>query len=174
MLNIVVVPKLARSNAVARTMSNTTSAPENMEVDESARPPTTSSVVEELFKSIPFRLKDCKTFYVDVGSNIGVQVRKLFEPELYHPNPVENLFYEKYGPVQERRHGVCAIGVEPNPTNHIRLGKIQQAYNRQGWRTFFLQAGVWDNEEGLSFQCKGGQVEASRTRDISGVIDFWS
>lgn len=34
--------------------------------------------------------------YLDVGSNIGVQVRKLFEPELYHAKQMITLFDELF------------------------------------------------------------------------------
>ena len=34
--------------------------------------------------------------YLDVGSNIGVQVRKLFEPELYHAKEMITLFDELF------------------------------------------------------------------------------
>lgn len=34
----------------------------------------------------------CSMVYIDMGTNIGHQIRKLYEPELYPGNPTEALF----------------------------------------------------------------------------------
>ena len=36
---------------------------------------------------LPFDLRTCSKLYLDVGSNIGVQVRKLYEPHKYPMTP---------------------------------------------------------------------------------------
>ena len=62
-------------------------------------------------------LDGCYHVYLDVGSNIGVQVRKLFEPHLYPKAKVQTIFDHFFGPIELRSESVCAIGFEPNP-NH--------------------------------------------------------
>ena len=70
----------------------------------------------------------CYHVYLDVGSNIGVQIRKLFEPEKYPNAPVNAIFNSNFGKVEERRkiygeqgNVVCAVGFEPNShhTKHL-------------------------------------------------------
>ena len=65
-------------------------------------------------------LDGCYHIYLDVGSNIGVQVRKLFEPERYHGAPVHEIFTSQFGSPAKRRMSLnggnylCAVGFEPN------------------------------------------------------------
>ena len=120
---------------------------------------TTSGVASSLLAELPFALSECRYLYLDVGSNIGVQVRKFFEPEQYPESPILPLYNEVFGfDIEERRRLGCAIGVEPNPESHIVLNKIETAYRKVGWRAHFLLAGVWDESiaEGLRFSCPKG------------------
>ena len=62
-------------------------------------------------------LDGCYHVYLDVGSNIGVQIRKLFEPEKYPDAYVHSIFNSQFGPIDARRKAsleegrvVCAIG----------------------------------------------------------------
>lgn len=90
-------------------------------------------------------LDGCQRVYLDVGSNVGIQVRKLFEPELYPDADVLPVFDSRFGPPEERKRdpGLCAVGFEPNPRNEARLLELQAAYRKQGWRVkFFTQTAV--------------------------------
>jgi hypothetical protein len=71
-----------------------------------------------------------------VGSNVGIQIRKLFEPELYPEADVLPIFDSRFGPPEERKRnrGLCAVGFEPNPRNEARLLELPAAYRKQGWR----------------------------------------
>ncbi len=86
----------------------------------------------------PFKTSDltkrCEYIYFDVGSHIGVQVRKLFQPERY-PEALVKPIFEKYFPAD--KSNVCAIGFEPNPVHRGVLDKIESFYNGRGWRTIF-------------------------------------
>ena len=63
-------------------------------------------------------LDGCRYVYLDVGTNIGVQIRKLFEPDLYPNATVHQLFNKYFGDINERTaHGICAVGFEPNPSH---------------------------------------------------------
>jgi hypothetical protein len=56
-------------------------------------------------------LDGCYHIYLDVGSNIGIQVRKLLEPKLYPDSPIFPLFDKYFGPLDENRANlVCAVG----------------------------------------------------------------
>ena len=45
----------------------------------------------------PNFLNGCRHVYLDVGSNVGVQVRKLFQPELYDKAPIIPAFRTNFG-----------------------------------------------------------------------------
>ena len=92
----------------------------------------------------------CCHVFLDVGSNIGVQVRKLFEPQLY-PRAKETLsiFDELFGTA--RRRDVCALGLEGNARHRARLLEVEEVYSRQGWRTKFLVPTAAAASDGWTF-----------------------
>jgi hypothetical protein len=95
----------------------------------------------------------CANVYVDFGSNVGIQVRKLFEPELFPGAPVLPFFDKHLGDVELRRRETCAIGFEINPALTPRLIELQTAYAAQGWRTLFLtETGVGFNDTTMTFR----------------------
>ena len=76
--------------------------------------------------------------YFDIGANIGVHVRKLFEPEKYPNSPYVPIFDDVFGDVEFRRRHTCAIGFELNPVHSEHLTNLQHCYNSKGWRTHFF------------------------------------
>ena len=61
-------------------------------------------------------LDGCLHVYLDLGTNTGVQIRKLFEPHKFPAADVLPIFDKYFGPVEERDSStVCAVGFEPNP-----------------------------------------------------------
>ena len=85
-------------------------------------------------------LDGCYHIYLDVGSNIGIQVRKLFEPGLYPNASVLEVFDTYFGPIDskgQRQDTVCAVGFEPNPHHTLALKSIEEAHRACGWRTTF-------------------------------------
>jgi len=46
-------------------------------------------------------LDGCYHVYLDVGSNIGVQIRKLFEPEKYPKGGIHSIFDKYFGTPKE-------------------------------------------------------------------------
>lgn len=82
------------------------------------------------------RLGDgCDHVYLDMGTNVGLQIRKLYEPDLYPNNPTENIFLKYFG---RFRSGVCAFGFEANPIHTDRLHKLQRAYRELGLRVYIF------------------------------------
>ena len=51
-----------------------------------------NSAIDALFKG-----SGCDSVYLDVGTNIGVQLRKLYEPHKYPGAPVLRIFDEVFG-----------------------------------------------------------------------------
>jgi FkbM family methyltransferase len=95
-------------------------------------------------------LDGCWDVYLDLGTNVGVQIRKVYEPQLF-PNAMVLPFFDAFfGDPGLRRASVCSVGFEPNPRLAPRLQAIEAAYNAHGWRTrMFTRTGVSD-EDGWS------------------------
>jgi len=105
-----------------------------------------------------FSFFHCRHVYLDVGSNIGVQVRKLFEPHKYLDTPDRDyrhvrrgaagmkvhlvrtlrVWDEHFGPAP--RCNVCAIGLEPNPSHRARLQEVQRRLRAAGAGVLFFEA----------------------------------
>ena len=75
----------------------------------------------------------CRFAYLDLGSNMGVQIRKLYEPWLY-PNAKLLAYYDRlFGKITKgyRREDVCAFGFEANPKHIKRLRYIESANRKK-------------------------------------------
>jgi len=98
-------------------------------------------------------LQACTKIYLDMGSNMGVQVRKLFEPEHYPGAEVLPIFDRFFGLPAERRRpsnesGLCAVGFEASPQWVGRLQRVEKAYkDAKGWSaSFVVPAAVSDRD----------------------------
>ena len=96
------------------------------------------AAVDELFRS--YR---CRSVYLDVGSNIGVQIRKLYEPEKYPAAPALRIFDDVFG---RDRCDVCTIGIEPNPHHTARLTDLERRYRATGVPVLVLHAAASNAE----------------------------
>lgn len=93
----------------------------------------------------------CYHIFLDVGANIGVHSRFLFEPFLY-PNAKDaiNLFNEQFGNSRDNRD-FCTFAFEPNPAHISKHQATVRAYNAQGWRHHALNVGVSDEDGTMTF-----------------------
>ena len=91
-------------------------------------------------------LDGCWDVYVDVGSNIGIQIRKLFEPEAFRDAPVQATFSRYFGASAERRRSVCAVGFEPNPRHAPALDELERRYSALGWRVSIVRGAASDGD----------------------------
>jgi cell division protein FtsL len=108
--------------------------------------------IEEASKTAGF--SHCRQVYLDVGSNIGVQVRKLFEPSRYPHAEVLPLFDQYFG-VRRQSQQLCAIGVELNPSHTARLRALEEHYRHKcNYSVHFLTETAAANH--------------------NGTVDFWS
>ena len=103
-------------------------------------------------------LDGCYHVYLDVGTNIGVQIRKLFEPEKY-PRALQlhRIFNSMFGDIPKRlkstsdgEHIVCAVGFEPNPHHTRYLKQIESSYQKCGWNVKIMTETAVSDEEGTS------------------------
>jgi hypothetical protein len=97
----------------------------------------------------------CQHFYWDMGTNIGIQLRKLYEPQLYPNAPVLPFFSRLFGPENptgKTRENVCAIGFEPGHVHVPRLLALQDSYQKAGYPLIILTStAVWNENGNLTF-----------------------
>lgn len=104
----------------------------------------------------PAWLKSCKKIFVDVGCNIGVNVRKLYEPKKYLGAKLLPYFQRHFGEPAWRRSpanhsGLCALGFEPNHDHKDRLAAIEKSYLANGWHVHFYPYAAWSSEGHMAF-----------------------
>jgi len=91
------------------------------------------------------RLGDgCYHVFLDVGANIGVHGRFLYEPDKYRNSPYSvPLFDREFG---SNRHGqdFCVFEFEANSKHWPRLREIAKSYSNQNWRYHVIEAAVSD------------------------------
>jgi FkbM family methyltransferase len=102
----------------------------------------------------PDWLQNCKSIYVDVGSNVGVSVRKLFEPERYPSALLRDRFSKFFGDARAEpfeKTGLCALALEPDPEHFAQLDQLQQDYFNKGWRVHFYPFAAWSSDGYMLF-----------------------
>lgn len=100
----------------------------------------------------PSWLASCDSIFLDLGTNIGVQIRKLFEPSKYSGAKILSIFDGLFGQPSTRPSRVCALGMEPNPLHQPRLQALEAAYNARGFRTRIYPFAAWTEEGTMTFQ----------------------
>jgi len=59
-------------------------------------------------------LDGCTHVYIDIGSSKGLQIRKLFQPQLFQGDSALPVFQRYFGPPEKRKPGhICAVGFYP-------------------------------------------------------------
>ena len=102
----------------------------------------------DIYNNIPKWLPHCEKIFLDLGANIGVTVKKLFEPENYPKNPTNHFFKTTFNhqwllkTMQVFPKKLCALGFEPNPKHHARLKKLEDAYSEKNWNVHFFPEAV--------------------------------
>jgi hypothetical protein len=99
-------------------------------------------------------LDGCGYVYIDLGTNIGVQIRKLYEPHLYPDAPVLPLFKQIFG---NHTNEVCSVGFEANPLHDNYLKEFESYCLRRNWRVkIFTSTAVSISERNLTFYTEPG------------------
>ena len=93
-------------------------------------------------------LRGCRFIYVDLGSNIGLQLKKLYEPAVCPTAPVQRIFSHHF--LQGRR-GVCSLAVEPNPDHAHKLRGLCERYSTNGSHVQVLEAAAAATEGTANF-----------------------
>lgn len=113
---------------------------------------TTSTSLESVVR----RLDGCYHVFLDLGANIGVHARFLFEPQKYQIK--RNTSFHPYLEVMDAVFGAdrdlnstCAVEFEPNPRHRSRHLALQEAYLSQGWRYIYAPFGVGNASGSIAF-----------------------
>eukprot|EP01103_Thecamoeba_quadrilineata_P008395 TRINITY_DN18140_c0_g1_i1.p1 TRINITY_DN18140_c0_g1~~TRINITY_DN18140_c0_g1_i1.p1 ORF type:complete len:284 (-),score=25.20 TRINITY_DN18140_c0_g1_i1:138-989(-) len=87
----------------------------------------------------------CSMIYLDLGTNIGIQIRKVYEPELYINSLILPYFDTFFGRDLEVRRAVCSFGFEPNPGHTPYLKYTEESYKKLGYNVkIFTETAVGD------------------------------
>ena len=93
----------------------------------------------------------CHHVFIDVGANIGMHSRFLFEPDQYPLSPFNKRVFNRYFGAHRDLRSTCAISFEPNPRHAARHKKLEAAYARRGWRYVPIHAGVGPKAGNMTF-----------------------
>jgi len=93
-------------------------------------------------------LDGCRHVFLDMGTNTGIQIRKLYEPHLFPNASVLPIFDKFFGPIGERDlQSICAVGFEPNVMHNDVLVELEERYQGCGWQVYIALATGVGNED---------------------------
>lgn len=128
----------------------------------------------------PEWLSSCKKIFLDLGSSSGVNVRMMYEPEKYQGATLLKTLEKSFGPADGRKaadSGICALGLEPNPTHGQRLKDLSEAYEKKGWHTHFYPLAAWKGDGFMAFnrtaKHKGAEDAADAGAHLAMKSNQW-
>lgn len=100
----------------------------------------------------PSKLGDgCYHVFLDVGANIGIHARFLYEPDRYPKSKSSRAtFAREFGYPRDNRD-YCVFAFEPNPKFEKRHLDMEKAYAAMGWRYTPIMAGASDADGNFTF-----------------------
>ena len=116
---------------------------------------------------------NCTHVYLDVGSNIGVQVHKLYEPSKFLGAPVLKEFERYFGAADTvDRCRTCTVGFEPNPRHTDRLVQLEANLTRAGAPVLILHAAASVQAGEISFMVPAaGAASNTASEDWGAHVD---
>ena len=143
----------SRRTTIRQRLQNWKSTTRKSFISSTRKPPEKQNTLVDY--QVPSWINQCSNVYLDLGSNIGVQVRKLFEPERYpiydqRQNRVMDLFNQEFGDPAWRKNAhsaLCAFGFEPNPKHSSRLKSLENQYLSKGWKVHFFPFAVSNSDK---------------------------
>ena len=106
----------------------------------------------------PTKLGDgCYHIFLDVGANIGVHGRFLYEPDQYPDATVARALFDAQFGTQRDNRDFCVFAFEPNPSQHEKIRAKEAAYAAMGWRYHLIPHGVSDENSVIEFYRQGDE-----------------
>lgn len=125
---------------------------------------TTGKTIDNISDRVSGIADGCYHVYLDVGSNIGVHARFLYESHLYpHAKKAAKVFDTYFGSPSDRNNNdICIFAFEPNPAHRERLELLEKIYNNAGWKfhVYMVGVGVSDNTK-LTFYHQPNEIQDS-------------
>merc|ERR1719186_354109 len=88
-------------------------------------------------------LDGCLHVFIDLGSNRGLQIRKLYEPHTFRHAPVQPIYQRFFGKPEERNlQEICSVSFEPNSKHAKHLTELSESYATCGIKVLVYHAGV--------------------------------
>lgn len=85
---------------------------------------------------LPSVWRNCTSgVYLDVGTNVGVQLRKLYNPDQFPGAKMLYHFDKLFG--MNRSH-VCSLGIEPNPYHSDHLKQLNNYFKRKDYPSMVM------------------------------------
>lgn len=113
---------------------------------------------------LPTRMANgCRHVFLDLGANIGMHTRFLFEKVRYSRSPYQKIFDKWFG---SERHSVCAFAFEPNPEHVSRHRLLEKAYNPRGWhyRAFSFAVGSYNGTQTMYKNARREKIATGQNR----------
>jgi hypothetical protein len=99
-------------------------------------------------------LDGCRYVYIDMGTNIGIQIRKIYEPHLYPQAPILPIFKQIFANYSNE---VCSVGFEANPIHDNYLKQFENYCLQRHWRVkIFTSTAVSITQQNLTFYVEPG------------------
>ena len=112
----------------------------------------------------------CFHVFLDVGANIGVHGRFLFEPEKYPKARVaKSIFDGEFGSERDNRD-ICSFEFEPNPAQRQKLESRSSAYRAMGWRYEYIQAAAGDFDGYIDFHHNNDSVNEEWGFSVKNLV----
>ncbi|KAL3805585.1 hypothetical protein HJC23_005829 [Cyclotella cryptica] len=93
----------------------------------------------------------CYHVFLDVGANIGVHSRFLYEPDSYPDARIaRSIFGKEFGASRDNRD-FCVFAFEPNPNHFARHVKLTKHFEKLGVRYYHLPVAVSDSDGFIFF-----------------------
>jgi len=97
-------------------------------------------------------LDGCLHVFIDLGSNRGLQIRKLYEPHTFPLAPILPVYERYFGIPKDRNlREICSVSFEPNPKHTAKLKNLSEAYATCGIKMIVYVAGAGHKDEVLRF-----------------------
>ena len=118
---------------------------------------TDQTIQHSIYGDLPKWLPGCEKIFLDLGANIGVTIKKLFEPEKYPKSPMIPFFFKTFGYEWLKVSMIwfpsrlCALGFEPNPKHHDRLLNLEKEYSQKNWNVHFFPLAVSNGKGNVTF-----------------------
>lgn len=114
-------------------------------------------------------LDGCQYVYIDLGTNIGVQIRKLYEPHLYPNASILPLFQTVF---ENHSSEVCTVGFEANPIHSDYLKEFENYCLKRNWRVkIFVPMAVSTRDGNVTFYTTPGD-KGTDTYQVAASLDM--